>query len=538
MAFAPLSSPLRTIAWMLGLCSLAAVSIGLAGRPAQAQQVTSSQEAGAVARQYIGPDAYGAHAQNWGAAQDSSGVFYVANTEGILTYDGTAWRTIPTANRSIARSVAADDEGRIFVGAQRDFGYMERNAQGQLRYVSLLDHVPPEHRSFTDVWQTQVTSEGVYFQAFRRLFRWEPRTQTMQSWAPDTRLQYIDVVRDTLYAHVEEQGLMAMRNDSLHLVLGGDVFADRQVRFVLPHGNSGLLVGTQSGLFVRDGDRFARFETAFDAPLRNTLVFTAIRGPDESVVICTLDRGVFLLNPDGSIRQHVDTREQPALNLYTDREGGLWAILDGGLIRYDVRAPYTTYPDTLGIAGDVGDIVRHRDTLFLSTDRDVVRMQPSTDAAPTFDLVASYMQSWSLLSVENDLLIGSSAGVDVRGPNGQIERLFDADHVYSLHRSAVDSSRVYAATGRGVRPLTYEAKAAPARARWTVEPYVPDLNTEARIVAEADDGTLWVGFRKMRRAAPGAARVQGPAAGCRRTAPGRGRLACCIGSRAAHPIPF
>ena len=493
MALAPLSSLLRPIARLLGLCILAAVSIGLAGQPVQAQQVASSPEAGVVAHQYIGPDAYGAHAQNWGAAQDSSGVFYVANTEGVLAYDGTAWRTIPTANRSIARSVAANDEGRIFVGAQRDIGRIERDAQGQLHYVSLLGHVPPEHRSFTDVWQTQVTSDGIYFQAFRRLLRWAPDTQTIQVWAPDTRLQHVDVVRDTLYAHVEEQGLLAMRNDSLHLVPGGDVFADRQVRFVLPHDNGGLLVGTQSGLFVRDRDRFVRFETAFDASLRNALLYSAILGPGGSIAVFTLDRGIFLLEPDGSIQQRFAARGNPVTNMYTDREGGLWALLDGGMVRYDVHAPSTTYPDTLGLTGSVGDIVRHRDTLFLSTDRSVVRMQPSPSGPPTFESLASYVQSWSLLSVERDLLIGSSAGVDVRGPDGQIQRLFDAHHVYSLHRSAVDASRIYAATGRGVRPLTYDDGAPQARARWTVEPYLPNLNTEARTVAEADDGTLWVG---------------------------------------------
>ena len=38
----------------------------------------------------------GGHAQNWGFAQHPDGRIYVANTEGVLEYDGVGWRIYQT----------------------------------------------------------------------------------------------------------------------------------------------------------------------------------------------------------------------------------------------------------------------------------------------------------------------------------------------------------------------------------------------------------------------------------------------------------
>ena len=72
------------------------------------------------------------------------------------------------------------------MGCAGQFGYLEPDATGPLKYMSLLDKVPAEHRLFTDVWQTLVTQQGTFFRSYERLFRWDGRR--MQVWvAPGIR---------------------------------------------------------------------------------------------------------------------------------------------------------------------------------------------------------------------------------------------------------------------------------------------------------------------------------------------------------------
>ena len=445
-------------------------------------------EAGQLFRRYVDPDTYGAHRQNWDATQDSSGVFYVANTGGILVYDGHTWQSVPTANRSIARSLAADEEGRVYVGAQRDFGRLRRDSVGQVRYVSLLDHVPESHRTFTDVWRTETTSTGVYFQSYRRLFRWQSDTNTMQSWAPDSvAFDMGGVARDTFFVGVPGRGLMTVQGDSLRRAPGGAFFADKTVSYVTGHKRYGLLVGTPEQMFVREGGTFRSLETTADDLLRSAWISKVTTRSDGSIVIGTIDKGLLLFGPEGDLRRRLRARNQPVPGVYADREGGLWALMDGGLLRYDLAAPFTEYGASVGLHGAVEDITRHRDTLYAATLEGTFRLEPSDDSAATFSRTAVNTQSWTLLSMGNELLVGTVNGLSVRGLDGTMRSLLEANHVYSLLRSRQDSSRVYVATGRGVRTITR------TQTGWRVGTRVPKLDTEARTLAEADNGTLWVG---------------------------------------------
>jgi signal transduction histidine kinase/DNA-binding response OmpR family regulator len=466
---------------------------------AAATSALDEAEAGRLPRRYVGPDTYGAHRQNWDATQDSSGVLYVANTGGVLVYDGHAWTTVPTANRSIARSIGADAQGRVYVGAQRDIGALRRDSVGQVRYVSLLDHVPKDHRTFSDVWWTEPTSEGVYFLADRQLLRWDPSTNTMRAWAADSvAYQSGGAVADSFYVGVPGRGLMTVENNELRPVPGGSVFAGKNVVFVVPHPRHGMVVGTYQGLFVRDGATFRRLSPD-DWCLSSAWISQATTHPSGIIGVATIDRGLFLFGPDGSLLRRLSSRDEPVTGGYTDQEGGLWGLLDGGLLRYDLAAPFTTYGPSVGLEGAVEDVTRHRDTVYVATLENTYRVRPVADSAAAV-AVPGGTRSWALLSVGRALLIGTVNGLDLRRPDGTIRRLFDAEHVYDLLRSRTHEGRIYAGTGRSVRLVVR------ADTGWHVGGRVEDLPAKARTLAEAEDGTLWVGT-----AADGLYRVRFPA---------------------------
>ena len=90
----------------------------------------------------------------------------------ILEYDGVTWRKIFTPT-SVIRSLAMDDSGKIWVGANADFGYLAPDATGSMHFVSILDKVPADRRGFTSVWQTLTTPQGIFFRSYELLFRWD-----------------------------------------------------------------------------------------------------------------------------------------------------------------------------------------------------------------------------------------------------------------------------------------------------------------------------------------------------------------------------
>lgn len=163
--------------------ALASLSGALANLPAQAPPSSpQTAEVGMPVLESHSNKEYNAYGQVWTILQDHSGVMYFGVSGGdVLVYDGVSWRKIDTAMDS-ARSLAMDDSGKIWVGGNGGFGYLAPDPVGTLHYVSLLDNVPEKDRSFTDVWQTLVTPQGVFFRSYELLFRWDGKT--IHSWRP------------------------------------------------------------------------------------------------------------------------------------------------------------------------------------------------------------------------------------------------------------------------------------------------------------------------------------------------------------------
>src|SRR5690606_7499160 len=114
---------------------------------------------------------YSAGTQNWAIQQDKNGILYFANNEGLLTFDGSYWKTYPLPNRTIVRSLAIASDNKIYVGGQGDFGYFSPQINGQLQFNSLIDKIPAPYKSFADIWDITYINNEVFFRSNKRIFK-------------------------------------------------------------------------------------------------------------------------------------------------------------------------------------------------------------------------------------------------------------------------------------------------------------------------------------------------------------------------------
>jgi len=452
-------------------------------------------EAGQLLMTVVVPEEYGADRENWDATQDDRGFLYVANVDGVLIYDGHTWRLAPTANRTSVGNLSRSEDGRVFVGADGDFGVMRPDSLGRMRYVSLLDHVPEEHRSFGKIQRVVPHEDGVYFMSPSRLFHWRPETETITAWAPDDgKLTSLSVSRDTPYVGIANRGLATLEDDTSRLVRGGEFFSERETSFSLLHPEHGLIVGTVRGLFEREGDTFRPFATGVQDALQGAWIRTATLLPGGTIAVATINEGVFLLAPDGTLRRRLPARDNPTLGLYVDREDGLWALQYGGMIRYDLGTPFTKHGADTGIQGTPTAIDRHRGVLHVTTTRSMYRLRPADGAPASFASLPAVarktdeVQCWALLFEDDETLVGTLHGLARVGPDDDVDYLTDFP-VYSLIRDQTDSSRVYAATSRGPYTLRRTADG------WNIAPVAPEFESkvqaQTQTIVQEDEHTLW-----------------------------------------------
>jgi signal transduction histidine kinase len=463
-------------------------------------------EAGKVFITNYSPKEYGAHPQNWAIEQDDRGVMYFGNNNGVLEYDGVSWRLLQLPNKSVVRSFAKDENGRIYVGGVGEFGYLAADSLGQMRYVSLLAQVNAEDLPFTDVWQTWVIKNSVYFRAANVLFRWADNRIT--AWKPRTSFHVSFVVRDTLYVRQWQVGLMRLVDDSLRLVPGGERFAEERIYVMLPFDEKNILIGTrEQGLFLLNGAVITPFRLAPEAAAflaANQLYSPGVVLGGDLFALGTLRGGLAIIDRQGNLVRQIDKAAGLADNIlhhaFVDNQHALWLAFNNGLARVEPNSPFTFYDEQAGVKTATAFILRHRGLLYVATSLGVSYLQAAQRQFCPVAGIAS--QSLALLAVDDMLLAATNDGV----------YRIDGDHAVFVKASVNNdyranfllrsrqrlnlkegSVRVFVGLETGLASLRFEP--AGAGGKWIDEGNIAGIHEDIIRLVEPEPGILWIGTR-------------------------------------------
>ncbi|HEY0157068.1 MAG TPA: ATP-binding protein [Thermoanaerobaculia bacterium] len=437
------------------------------------------------------PKEYGAGATNWAVVQDHRGVVYVGNESGVLEYDGVRWRLIATPNGTVVRSLAVDPRGRVYVGAVGEIGYLAPDAQGQYAYVSLLDKVPAAEREFADVWSTWASKDAVYFAAADRLFR--IRGNEVRSWAPAKLFALSFLAGDRLFIREPGRGLLELKGDELTPVRGMERFAEDKLYAMFPT-DGGMILGTRPhGFFRYDGRALTALGDDEERRLlEQELLYRATALPDGSIAAATVQGGVHLLDRDGRLRLRLTKADgisaDSVMALWSEPRGALWLATTAGMSRVEVPSPLSWFDDRRGLPGTIMSMLRHDGALYVGTTLGLFRLTPGVTHDPRFEPVAGMRnQTWSLLSVDGQLLAANNEGVfEIRGLESRLVRA-SLGASSSMYRSRREPGRVFIGLYGGLASLRREGNG------WRDEGVIPGIAAEVRTIEEDAAGRLWIG---------------------------------------------
>jgi len=279
-------------------------------------------------------EVYKAGLQNWSVAQDSQGIMYFGNNEGLMTFDGYKWSVFPLPNNTIVRSVAVDNANRIYVGGQDELGYFEADEAGILRYHSLLPLITKTEREFADVWRINIVEDGIFFMTNNRIFRYKGEHITVdkskRSW------QYMGEVDGKLYAQSQEQGLMWFDEGFWKPLANHADLEVSPVTHLLPYHQDTLLVTTlKKGLFFLVGNKLIPAPTEVDTILYTSRIFGAERISADLFAFGTTSSGLLVMDRNGKLVQKYKYGEGLQKNnirdVFIDRDENIWLALDDGI---------------------------------------------------------------------------------------------------------------------------------------------------------------------------------------------------------------
>ncbi len=454
-----------------------------------------SLEAGVPLLRRFEPRDYAADGQNWTVAQDTNGAIHAGNNRGVLSFDGQRWRLTPISNGSAVRSLALAKDGRVYVGAVGEIGFLQGDAKGELRYISLLEHVPPLARDFSDVWNIVVTADGVVFSSRERLLHWDG--SQIRQWRPNDRFGVAFGGDQGVFVIDAGRGLRHWNGRHWSLLPGGEQFANptRTGLTLLPGGRiddpAFLIYSPEHGFSRFSRGRFSRWPTDADAGLLADGVqgksLVALR--DGRVVVGTLQGGLYVLDAEGRLQGHWSKTEGlPDASVaasWQDLSGGLWLALGNGIVRLDLASPLSHLVAPLEGGRTVIALHRHEGALWLATTRGAQRIQPGTPMQ-ALDAGVIVRQTNALISSEGTLLIANTSGVHAHR-RGHSTVVFDADRALALLAPRSRPDWVLVGLAQGLALLRHDGE------QWRDAGRVPGLQDAVRTLVEDDAGRVWVG---------------------------------------------
>lgn len=452
------------------------------------------------------PSEHGGTPQNWAIVQDKTGIMYFANTGGLLEYDGSSWRLIKVENE-VARTVAIDSIGTIFIGGVDQFGFLKTDTSGKLIYKSLINSLPEADRNFGDVWTIWPASNGVYFQSTSHIFFYSnsilysegDNSESVKIWKSKSIYSPAFFVNGKYFVPEIKTGLCSMVNDSLRLVEGGSRFKDLTIYSMLPlkdglNEKNQILIGTQNGFYKYHNSIFSKFNTEADKYIiKNQLYFRGAILSDDSYAFGTQNGGLVLIDKTGKLLKIINKttglNDNTVWYVYPGATGELWLGLNNGVSRVNYPTALTLLDSHFGLDGSLYSVNEHHNIFYVTSANGVYYSEKAneTDYKSTFNKIAKInSESWQILDLQKFQFVATTNGVykltDVNAELINTSWRF----AYSFCRSNTDENLIYVGLHDGLATLQF------VNGKWVDGGRVPGISEIIFYIIEDSDGTIWL----------------------------------------------
>lgn len=383
--------------------------------------LTVAVDGGFVPVRNFGSTAYGSGAQNWECVQDSIGRVYVANRDGLLTFDGARWRRYTLPNFTTVRSLMYEQEtGRLYTGGSAEFGYFVPDSlSGELTYVSLSAGLPELHPPLSEVWKIVKSNGRIWFQSDYHLLCLDKGT--LQCHNAKSRISRTSQLGNLAFVALDNGSILRIDGSDISPIGGTGNLAGKKIITMLPFdGGTSMLIGTSvDGLFIYDGVSAEPFDCDINRFLKDNQLFSAARQGD-SYVFGTVNRGAVVKNfATGQvdyINKESGLQNNTVLSAYFDRAGNLWLSLDNGLDYAVYNTPVTNLTGPMNPIGAGYVSLRKGDRVYFGTNQGLYSAPYPFRSAPspmTFRQEAKG-QVWSITEHGECMFVATDAGIFVK----------------------------------------------------------------------------------------------------------------------------
>ena len=431
----------------------------------------------------------------WDITQDKKGLMYFGTANGVLQFDGSSWRTIKVDNKSTVRSLDVDKNGRVYVGAKGEFGYLSEDSLGYPKYVSLSKNLEEKHKSFADVWNIYVTDEGVFFLSFQRIFQWKNNEFKIYEY-DDITAHLGFYVSNKLYLVRIKEGLHYYKNEAFVPVPGGEHYLGKTIFSILPYDDENVIVATRNEGLEKHNIKtgiVTPFNNVANDELKASKIYHGAMSEKGEYIIATLNNGIYVIDKQGNLITNINQQNGLQSNnikyVFKDYYGGLWAGTAMGVSYIDLNLPLTYFDSESGIDGYTRDVIRFKNQIYVATGNGVYYLDKNEPSPLNRfkQIENTNNQFWCFIKIKDKLYVSANGLYEIKDKEIVRIKSFGRYALFEVLQSKINPDVVYFSLKNGLAIGKVDGEGNFLEIR-----YLEGLNDECQKIIENKNGDLWV----------------------------------------------
>jgi len=319
---------------------------------------------------------FGLFKQNYAIVQDSNGVIYVGNGQGIVSFDGVKWKWFHVPYSSHVLSLKYSENGIVYYGGENDFGFLVPDSINSVSPVSLRALAEERDYVIGDIWEIHETKGEIYFQTHKGFLRWDQKSLT--SVQPNFDLYTSYELNGEIIVKERDGSFYRLKEKEFEKIEGLKDLEKLYPQVLLGEKDAWIIGTLNSGLYRSIKDKLAPLNTDKDFLLKKAQVYKGAWINDNLFALGSLSSGIFIFDIEGKLVNQLKVMNPEAkipitdntiLELKVDNSGLLWSASGDGINKTMINIQYITFSNSSGLNGNINSIKVSSNKIFVGTDQ-------------------------------------------------------------------------------------------------------------------------------------------------------------------------
>ncbi len=364
---------------------------------------------------------YNAVPQTWSFIQDARGYLYIANTGGVVIFDGQNWEVLKPPYISLVKSFTKDENNKIYVSGYNNIFYLDVDSVGDF----FLETLEMENKhNFGYIHKLLYSDKNLVFKADSGLFIYDLRDRKLYQLTNKPHFFIDKAYDDILVYHKNKVYRIDLINKRLDLSPLNNMLSDNNIIL-------GIFQAYRDKIIVIRNDYIIllnkKYKIIKKIPTPYHTVLASYIANDSYAFLNFLDKGLLIYDENLNLINIFDQNTGLSVNtfygMYVDTYNNLWLAENTGIDYIILNSPLSYLDKNYGFGVSKGTAYFNNNFYFLFSFKikyipDSILLNPYKTKKYPIEINKYLGQNWNFCKLKKALLISHSPGIISISHNG------------------------------------------------------------------------------------------------------------------------